>query len=201
MKKVLLIFFLYIEVLSIQAQSLTGTIKDLQTHKPIDYASVVVMDNSNTPIVFCHTDAKGKFSLTIKPTDQAAYLLVSSLGYAQQKVFLKDEHHVLTINLRQEALRLKDVEVKSKRLQQKNDTLIYSVAGFRQKQDHSIADVIAKMPGLDVSDNGTISYQGKPINKFYIEGMDLMGKNMQWHQKTFLQKRSRVLKCYETISL
>ena len=35
--------------------------------------------------------------------------------------------------------------------------------------------VIANMPGLSVAGNGTITYQGKAINKFYIEGMDLMG--------------------------
>lgn len=34
---------------------------------------------------------------------------------------------------------------------------------------------IAKMPGLQVNDDGTIAYQGRRINKFYIEGMDMLG--------------------------
>lgn len=31
------------------------------------------------------------------------------------------------------------------------------------------------MPGMEVGKDGSITYQGKSINKFYIEGMDLMG--------------------------
>lgn len=39
----------------------------------------------------------------------------------------------------------------------------------------SIVDVISKMPGLEVKQDGRISFEGRPFNKFYIEGMDLMG--------------------------
>ena len=31
------------------------------------------------------------------------------------------------------------------------------------------------MPGIDVANNGKIQYQGEDINKFYIEGSDLLG--------------------------
>lgn len=51
----------------------------------------------------------------------------------------------------------------------------YLVSSFRRKNDRSIADVIARMPGLEVGSDGSIAYQGKSISKFYIEGMDLMG--------------------------
>lgn len=71
---------------------------------------------------------------------------------------------------------LREVKVTSERIAQSNDTLTYSVVGFKQAQDRSIADVLAKMPGVEVKSNGQVVYQGKPINKFYIEGLDLMGK-------------------------
>jgi hypothetical protein len=48
-------------------------------------------------------------------------------------------------------------------------------AGFAQPQDRSIADVMSKMPGLEIKPNGQIEYNGMAINKFYIEGLDLMG--------------------------
>ena len=70
---------------------------------------------------------------------------------------------------------LKEVAVTAERIKENGDTLTYSVGGFKQAQDRSIADVIGKMPGLEVKASGAIEYQGKPINKFYIEGMDLMG--------------------------
>ena len=44
-------------------------------------------------------------------------------------------------------------------------------------QDKSLADVIKKMPGMEVSASGQIKYQGQAINKFYIEGKDMMGSH------------------------
>ncbi|MDE5772835.1 MAG: hypothetical protein K2H86_00070, partial [Muribaculaceae bacterium] len=54
-------------------------------------------------------------------------------------------------------------------------TVIYSVGAFAEKQDRSIGDVLSRMPGIDVSQSGKIQYQGTDINKFYIEGSDLLG--------------------------
>ncbi|HUZ60525.1 MAG TPA: hypothetical protein VMU83_17270 [Hanamia sp.] len=42
------------------------------------------------------------------------------------------------------------------------------------KNDRVIGDVIKKLPGIEVSDNGLIKYNGKPINNFYIEGGNLL---------------------------
>lgn len=70
---------------------------------------------------------------------------------------------------------LQEVKVKPTRIRQYGDTLSYNVASFREKQDRSIADVIARMPGLEVKADGTIQYQGRDINRFYVEGMDLLG--------------------------
>src|SRR5699024_3113857 len=48
-------------------------------------------------------------------------------------------------------------------------------AAFKSGKDRSIQDVLKKMPGVEISTDGEIQYQGKPINKFYVEGLDLMG--------------------------
>lgn len=71
-------------------------------------------------------------------------------------------------------IRLKDVTVKAKKIRQRGDTLIYQVATFAKDGDRSIGDVLKKMPGIQVAEDGKISYNGTPINKFYIEGKDLL---------------------------
>jgi hypothetical protein len=55
----------------------------------------------------------------------------------------------------------------------KEDT-IYNVAALQSQDDRSIGDVMRKIPGLEVSKSGGITYQGTAIGNFYIEGMDLM---------------------------
>lgn len=175
MKTTLLSLLLIIASLACKAQQINGIVKDSANHKPIDYVSVVVYNASKQPICFQHSDEKGRFSLTVPEGKQGSYITFTILGYAKRTYPITRFKNGQTIWMREAATQIKQVTVKSKRLQLRSDTLVYSVAGFRQKQDRSIADVIAKMPGLKVEENGGISYQGKPINKFYIEGMDLMG--------------------------
>ena len=81
----------------------------------------------------------------------------------------------MDIKLQSVTFELREVNVRVERIKQKQDTLVYSVSGFKLSQDRSIADVINKMPGLAVRLDGQITFEGKPINKFYIEGLDLLG--------------------------
>lgn len=59
----------------------------------------------------------------------------------------------------------------------KSDTLVYNVSSFAKDGDHHLEDVLKKLPGVKVSSDGAVSVQGKAINKFYIEGLDLMGSS------------------------
>ncbi|WP_234396439.1 hypothetical protein [Prevotella dentasini] len=46
------------------------------------------------------------------------------------------------------------MKVKPQKIRQDGDTLNYLVSQFMQKQDRSIADVLAKMPGITVNPSG-----------------------------------------------
>ena len=72
--------------------------------------------------------------------------------------------------------KLREVVVKSKPIWNKEDTIVYSVNAFKTLGDKSIGDVLKKLPGVEVSASGSVKYQGEAINKFYIEGLDLLEK-------------------------
>ena len=40
--------------------------------------------------------------------------------------------------------------------------------------DKNLSDVLKRLPGIKVEENGQIKYHGEPINKFYIDGSDFM---------------------------
>lgn len=84
------------------------------------------------------------------------------------------------------AVSLKEVTVKPDPLRQKGErlrvgehssgiTLSHNLASFLGKGDVTLEDGLKRLPGVDVSQNGGISYMGKPISQFNIEGMDLLG--------------------------
>ena len=78
----------------------------------------------------------------------------------------------VTIRLQAEPTRLRDVIVKAPDIEQRSDTLVYYTSKYAREQDRNIGDVLKRLPGIDVEDNGTIKYNGEPINKFYINGSD-----------------------------
>ena len=45
---------------------------------------------------------------------------------------------------------------------------------WAQKQDRNMADVLRRLPGVEVAEDGGIKYNGEPINKFYIDGSDFV---------------------------
>ena len=167
-------FILLIAHLSLFAQTFTGKVKG-KNGEPLVGASVVVTAEGNSTVAYCITSDKGQYKLTISEGKYPASVTVSYMGYQKKTMPFSDLKEGMTITLTEGNFKLKEVKVKAERIQSTGDTLTYSVSGFKQGQDRSIADVIAKMPGLEVKADGKIEYQGKPINKFYIEGLDLMG--------------------------
>lgn len=167
-------FLLLIIHLSLFAQTYTGKVKD-KNGEPLTGASVVVSTEGKSTIAYCITSDKGEYKLVIPEEKNPASVTVNYMGYQKKAMPFSDLKDGMTITLTEGSFKLKEVKVKAERIQSTGDTLTYSVSGFKQGQDRSIADVIAKMPGLEVKADGKIEYQGKPINKFYIEGLDLMG--------------------------
>ena len=135
--------------------------------------NIVAYNESGRQLCYAISDAEGYF--TLKPVGGIAYIRFSFLGYESQTVKYNPAVNKVVVRMKETSFQLREVSVKAERISESGDTLTYSVAGFKQIQDRSIADVIRKMPGLEVKPNGSISYQGKSINHFYIEGLDLMG--------------------------
>ena len=71
-------------------------------------------------------------------------------------------------------LKIREVRVEAPAVVRRSDTLTYTVAKYADVADHSIGDVLRKMPGIEVAKSGEIKYNGKAINKFYIEGLDML---------------------------
>ncbi len=175
MKRIFLLFVLLCTSLISFAQHYYGTILSKSNDKPIDGVSICLLSPDSAIVNFGISDEEGKFSIAHQQSQkQVAFLSFQCMGFKRLMLPVAGLEGNLQIRMEEKAFRIKDVKVTSKRIVEKEDTIVYSVVGFAQPQDRSIADVIAKMPGLEVK-GGQISFNGKAINKFYIEGMDLMG--------------------------
>ena len=187
------------------AQNFHGTVVSKSNDKPIDGVSVCLLSPDSTIVSFGISDLDGKFSIEHQESQKkVAFLSFQCMGFKRLMLPVDGLEGNLLIRMEDKTFRIKEVKVTSKRIVEKEDTLVYSVAGFAQPQDRSIADVIAKMPGLEVNGGGQISFNGKAINKFYIEGMDLMGDKYALASNNLSRKRIKsveVLQNHQPIAM
>ena len=81
----------------------------------------------------------------------------------------------LHIRLHPEAIALKEVQIRPGRIHGRKDTVRYNLAEFASSKDVHIKDVLKKLPGVDIDDNGQGKYKGKDIDHYFVEGMDVTG--------------------------
>lgn len=168
------LLFFFVAVCSVAQVNVIGTVIDKENNKPLVGASVIVKGSDGKIKKFTSSKSDGGFSMTI-PSVNGCLLEVAMMSFAKQSIPLDSVNYPLTVCMEKGATLLKEVTVKADRIREQGDTITYNVGSFAQQQDRSIGDVLKRMPGIDVANNGKIQYQGEDINKFYIEGSDLLG--------------------------
>jgi len=129
-------------------------------------------------VAYTLTSESGNFELkrdlnAIHP--DSLELNFSYLGYAPQTRRIPGKGQPLLIELTESKIELREVVVSPQKILQRSDTIIYVVSSFSSLEDRTIGDVLKKLPGIEVLQTGQIRYQGQYLNKFYIEGSDLLG--------------------------
>jgi hypothetical protein len=165
---------LYFSV-SLAQTKINGLVKSKDEKRALPGVSIIVKEkDSITLLTYAITNEKGDYQLNFKSSADSVLITVSGYNLKKQSVVLLNKSHVLNFEMITEAVRLKEVKINPPKIRRLNDTLNYSVDVFTDKNDRTIGDVLKKMPGITVKDDGSIIYNNKPINKFYIENSDLL---------------------------
>lgn len=168
------LLFIFVCLNALAQVSVTGNVIDRENNEPLVGASVIVKGADGKIKKFASSKSDGGFAITI-PSADGCRLEVTMMSFARQSIPLDSVSFPLTVFMEPGATLLKEVTIKAERIREQGDTISYNVGSFAQQQDRSIGDVLKRMPGIDVANNGKIQYQGEDINKFYIEGSDLLG--------------------------
>ena len=178
MKRILLATVVFV-VLAASASAqirVTGRVTGLQ-NKPVGNVIVKMVSGSKT-LAFTSSNAKGEYNLDMKSAPSGEVTLqFTHISYekASERLTLKEKLTKVDMVLMPKNMQLKEVTVKPDPLRQRGDTLSHNLAAFLGKGDVTLEDGLKRLPGVDVSKTGAISYMGKPISQFNIEGLDLLG--------------------------
>lgn len=156
-----------------QEISVDGKVLDAEKKIPIPNVSISALQKDSLLINFTVSDPDGNFKIK-DITPATCFLSFSCIGYHTRVIPIRIFESGQTVMLSSQLFKIKEVIVQSHRIRQQGDTIVYQVSGFKMAQDRSIGDVLKKMPGLEVLQDGRIKFQGRAISKLYIEGSDLL---------------------------
>ncbi len=159
-----------------QTKPLTGFVLD-SLNRPIAYANVVAINQSTQKIAgFGISNNEGKFKVTL--LEGPSYLIrVSFVGYRQYEQALNtwDSDTPQLVILKQSDTQLGLVEVVSEMpVTMKGDTLTYKTDAFTTGTERKLEDVLEKLPGFQVDEEGGVKVQGKTVDKVLIDGKPFM---------------------------
>lgn len=175
MKYLISILIALTTTLNVCAQvEVSGSVIDKENGEALAGASVIIKGADGKIRKFTTTKGDGLFLMSVASV-AGCRLEVSLMSFKKQSVSLDSVSFPLTVYMEPGATILKEVAVKADKIKEQGDTITYRVSAFAQSQDRSIGDVLKRMPGINVEKSGKIQYQGTDINKFYIEGSDLLG--------------------------
>ncbi len=175
MKKALSFFLLIFSAVLIYSQkTVSGKIIDADG-EPIASASVTIEEPGKDAILaYGISNSKGEFKVTFTSLEPSLDMKVKAFNQKSTIKSIKNESQTQNISLESEATEIKEVKLKTKLITKKGDTISYDLKAFDSKSDRTLADVLKKIPGIEVNSDGTVLYQGEAINKFYVNGKDLM---------------------------
>lgn len=168
------ILWLFLGLLSTSAavpEIVSGIIVDVETRQPVVGTVVQALNKQGKATAFASSNASGSFK--IKLSDTTDSISFRSMGYETLKL-PRNYDFSKGVEMLPKTTQLKDVIVQAPDIYAKGDTLVFNVARYANATDNAIIDVIKRLPGIKVEEDGTIKYQGKPINKFYIDGDDFL---------------------------
>lgn len=183
-----------------QKKIIKGFVSD-SLKKALVNATILVKDKFNN-YSYGLTDKNGKYLIALTAKTDTIFIEARSIGYEtfKKKIVIKDDL-ILDLNLKIATEKLKEIIIESKRkILINKDTVTYNLSKFTDKSEETLEDVLRKLPGLDISENGNIKFNGKSIEKILIEGEDLVSKNYTILSKNLdaaLLKNVQVLRNYD----
>lgn len=202
MKRFLLMIVAVMVVLTIQAQhKITGSVVDNQSGETLPAATVKLLKQDSTMVKGVLTDADGLFSVEA-PANGTYIIQITNVGYKDytKRVSVSSKDVAMgTIGMKPDAIALEEavVTAQAAKVTLRKDTFVYNANAFRTPEGSTIEELVRKLPGAQVSDDGTITINGKQVKKIKIDGKEFMTGDTQTAMKNLPTSIVNQIKAYD----
>ena len=186
----LLVVFCFSTVSAQKKATVTGRVLDSESAEALSYSTVQIMKNDSTSMVGgAVTNVNGYY--TVKNIPPGQYVMkVSYIGYHNffRQLEVKDgatEVNGGTVLLTPNSVMLQEAVITGtlRQVEVKEDTLIFNADAFKVPEGSVLEELIKKIPGAEVSDDGTIKINGKTVSKILVEGKEFFSNDKSMAMK------------------
>lgn len=170
------LLFIFGAYFSALCYNVSGRVID-QENEPLIKATVRMLNaKDSTAVKAVITNMAGEFTLSDVP--KGKYLLEATyIGFetAYKPITLqKGSLNVGDISLRENAALLKDVTVTGIKtpIRVATDTVEFNADSYRTQPNAVVEDLLKRLPGVEVSSDGSITANGKSVTKILVDGKE-----------------------------
>ena len=151
----------------------TGQVTDTEG-TPMESLIITVLQPSDSLVIaYSITNEKGLYTTRFVTENNEILIRLTGFNVKPEVRRVNAVTQTLNFKTQEQSITLREVQIKAQKLWGNRDTLNYLVAAYTKEHDRTIGDVLKQLPGITV-EGGVIRYQGIPINKFYIENLDML---------------------------
>lgn len=186
MRKILFSFFiLFLSVFAnAQDMKINGNVVDTLNNYPLRDAVVMAVRLSDSVLLdFRRTDYEGKFSFDNLPVTTVE-IIISHPRFEEKSIFVigtsgKKEFTIPNIVLPDQSDIFDEVIIiaNTEPIYFRGDTLVYVADSFKVGENAVVEDLLKKLPGVEVDENGRITSQGKDVAKVLVDGDEFFGSD------------------------
>lgn len=167
----------------VQTLNVRGVVYDSQTLQTLPGAQVKIAKEDGTLVAGAATNDKGQYVLQKIPT--GTYRLnISYIGYKSQNFTLalpkkSGNFKVNDVLLRENATMMAEAVVEGKLAEMTvvDDTVVYNADAFKLPDGAVVEELIKKLPGITIDDDGNYVFNGKTVSQFLVDGKEFFNGN------------------------
>ena len=169
------VFIINDNVLTDRMAEIKASVVDSLTNEPVAFASVYVIPSKDTVITnFTLTDATGKATLDEVPLGSYVFH-VEMMGFkpfVKERYFRDAEVDMGTIRLQvdENFLQAATVTDVGNPIVVKKDTVEFNASSFRVGANAMLKDLLQRMPGMEITEDGKVKFNGELIDKLTVGG-------------------------------
>ena len=166
-------------VVALAQRNISGTVVENETGDPIPQTTVRLLKTDSTLVKGVLTGLDGKFMLSAPQTGKyiVQVTCVGFKAYAKNITIKGDKDVALgTVVMRPDAIMLKGATVtgQAAKVTLKADTFVYNASAYRTPEGSAVEELVKRLPGAQVDDDGKITINGKEVKKIMVDGKEFM---------------------------